>query len=75
MSGLAKDNDSASSSSKFGTGVWKGRGAGLVNDIDAIIEGGLVGKEGTGDGIDAGGSGGGGLSAYLEDGMGSFGLE
>ena len=45
--------------------------------MGAIIEGGLVG-EGVGDEIDARlleGSGGGGLSAYLEDGMGSFGLE
>lgn len=42
--------------------------------MGAIIEGGLVGKEGVGDEIDEG-RGGGGLSTYLEDGMGSFGLE
>jgi len=29
MSGFAKDNDSASSSSKFGTGIWEGAGTGL----------------------------------------------
>lgn len=30
MSGFAKDNGSASSSSKFGTGIWEGSGAGLA---------------------------------------------
>lgn len=30
MSGFVKDNGSASSSSKFGTGIWEGFGAGLV---------------------------------------------
>lgn len=42
-----------------------------------MIVGGLVGKGGVGDEVDARvseGSGGGGLSAYFEDGMGSFGL-
>jgi hypothetical protein len=43
-----------------------------------MIEGGLVGTKGVGDDIDAwllGGSGGGGLSAYLEDCTCPFGLE
>ncbi len=43
-----------------------------------MIEEGLVGTKGVGDEIDArllGGSGGGGLSAYLEDCICSFGLE
>jgi len=30
MSGFVKDNGSASSSSKFGTGIWGGFGVGLV---------------------------------------------
>ena len=30
MSGFVKDNGSASSSSKLGTGIWEGLGAGLV---------------------------------------------
>ena len=29
MSDFVKDNGSASSSSKFGTGIWEGFGAGL----------------------------------------------
>ena len=47
-------------------------------DMDAIIVGGLIGKGGVGDEIDGralDGNGGGGLTAYLESGMGPFGLE
>jgi len=100
-SGVAKDNDSASSSSKFGAGIWGGSGddvdaiiiggligkGGVGDDMDAIvvgrlvgkgemgaiIVGGLVGKGGVGDEVDGGrldGNGGGGLTAYLENGTG-----